>query len=187
VPAVVRAHPDPLVNRILVQKRDAELLQAFGRIRPIHATEPKRVFLLTSGPIPWVSIDYLVKLDELLPDARASRGPLAGKGVLPLAPAALVKLLPDEWPTENAAKSWVRYTLKGRIPGKNILSRDPTLYQLIRYRLAQQPGRPAEALTWLSDEAAVQKALEAIHGRPVTYLEIPDPSPTTSNPTGVTP
>jgi hypothetical protein len=113
VPAAVRAHPDPLVNRVLAQKRDAELLQAFGRIRPIHAPEPKTVYLLTSVPVPWLTVDRLAKLNELLPDARACRGLVAGKGVLPLAPGALVRLLPCEWP--NAAKSWVRDTLKGRI------------------------------------------------------------------------
>jgi hypothetical protein len=191
VPAVVRAHPDPLVNRVLKQKRDAELLQAFGRIRPIHATEPKMVYLLTSVPVPWLTVDHLVKLDEFLPDARASRGLVAGKGILPLAPGALIKLLPSEFATERAAKEWALRQKGSHSRDNNIYPASETLFRFIRYRTQGQRGSLTEAFTWLQDEAAVRAALEALHGRAVIHLEIPDatganPFPEPSNETEAT-
>lgn len=177
VPAAVRAHPDPLVNRVLTQTRDAELVQAVGRMRAIHGAEGRRLFVLTSVPVPGLEVDVLTTLNELLPDARASRGLIAGNGVLPLAPRALVELLPGEWATTNAARLWVRDTLR-KGGGTRESNTFPGIHPLfeVRYRLAGQRGSPTAALTWHRDEGAVRAALETLHGRPVTALEFAAPA-----------
>jgi hypothetical protein len=106
-PVKIRQHPDVRVNRVLRQHRDEELLQALGRIRPVHAKGEKWVWMVCNVPV-GLPVDATVTLDELLPSQRASRGLMAGRGVLPLATEWLMWLLQGEWPNRPAARKWAR-------------------------------------------------------------------------------
>src|SRR5207245_2006379 len=47
---LVHTHPDPLIDTLLRSIREAEIEQGIDRLRLVHATEPKRVVLLTNTP-----------------------------------------------------------------------------------------------------------------------------------------
>jgi hypothetical protein len=64
-PGRVRAHPDPRVQALLEQAREAEILQAIDRLRLVHNAEPKSVYILCSIPLPDIEIDRLVTWEEL--------------------------------------------------------------------------------------------------------------------------
>lgn len=170
-PARIRAHPDPLVNRVLMQYRDAELIQAVGRLRAIWGEAGRRLYVLTSVPIPGLKVDDLVTLDELLPDARTCKSLRAGDGVMPMAASALLKLMPGEWPNANTAKVWIRDNLKrGSFSINSILYGKTTPFRYVCYRVDGQRGSDTRALTYLADLDAIRHRLEVLHEKVVTLL-----------------
>ncbi|WP_181147668.1 hypothetical protein [Ensifer aridi] len=66
----VSYHPDPLCDAILRQIRDAELMQAIARVRPVHrsAENPCTVVVLTNVPLS-VQVDELALWEHIVPDA----------------------------------------------------------------------------------------------------------------------
>jgi hypothetical protein len=63
----VDAHPDPRVDAVLRMVRDAELIQAIGRIRAARAGKdsPKAVYLFCDVPLP-LAVDRVATLDEIM-------------------------------------------------------------------------------------------------------------------------
>jgi hypothetical protein len=60
----IDTHPDPRCQAVLEQAREAEIVQAVDRLRLIHNSEPKRVYLLTSIPVD-VTADRSLRWGEL--------------------------------------------------------------------------------------------------------------------------
>lgn len=65
----VSRHPDRRGHRVLVQIREAELMQAIARIRPIHrsAEVPCQIIVLSNVPLP-IQPDRFYKWSQIVPD-----------------------------------------------------------------------------------------------------------------------
>ena len=107
----VSIHPDPRVQAVVEQGREAEMIQAIDRLRLIHSERPKTVYILCSIPLD-IPVDELVTWKQLIGDRRLSDS-LAqcderGWDALPLAPKELTRLFPELWRTRKAAEDWAR-------------------------------------------------------------------------------
>jgi hypothetical protein len=106
----VSVHPDPRVQAVVEQAREAEMLQAIDRLRLIHATKRKTVYILCSIPLD-IPIDELVTWAQLRGDRRLSDAlaecDATGWDALPLAAKELTRLFPTLWPTKKAAERWI--------------------------------------------------------------------------------
>jgi hypothetical protein len=111
-PGKARAHPDPRVQAVIEQDREAESLQAIDRLRLVRNKEPKPVFILCSIPLPGLEVDRLVTWRALFGDEKLHKALSACAGppvsALPLSARWLTRRFPDLWKTEDAAKSWLR-------------------------------------------------------------------------------
>ena len=105
----VSVHPDPRVQAVVEQAREAEMIQAIDRLRLIHTTKRKTVHILCSIPLE-LPVDELVTWKQLTGDRRLSdaRAECDERGwdALPLAPKELTRLFPDLWPTNKTAERW---------------------------------------------------------------------------------
>lgn len=167
----VAAHEDPRIDAVLRMIREAEVMQAIGRLRALRAVSIKRVILLTSTPIPLPVT--LRPLAEILPSEKLARLFLAGDGVVPLAPELMVRMLPSEFPTVDAAKSWLKRE-RVSLPLLN------TLYKAgdtLKFR-TQGQRCPSTALAWVDHFDARQK-LEQLTGQRIVDCRPADPDPAT--------
>jgi hypothetical protein len=107
--ATVSVHPDPRVQAVVEQAREAEMLQAIDRLRLIHTKKRKTVYILCSIPLD-IPIDELVTWKQLIGDRRLSDAlaecDARRWGALPLAPRVLTRLFPQLWETAKAAERW---------------------------------------------------------------------------------
>jgi hypothetical protein len=71
-PAKVRLHPDPRVQAVVEQVREAEMVQAIDRLRLIHSPQKKTVYILCNIPLD-IPVDELVTWRELAEDGRLAR------------------------------------------------------------------------------------------------------------------
>jgi hypothetical protein len=106
----VSVHPDPRVQAVVEQSREAEMIQAIDRLRLIHNKKRKTVYILCSVPLD-LPVDELVAWKQLtgdrrLPDALAECDE-RGWDALPLATKQLHRLFSKLWTTETAAKRWL--------------------------------------------------------------------------------
>ncbi|MCB1797055.1 MAG: hypothetical protein KDJ70_22040, partial [Candidatus Competibacteraceae bacterium] len=88
---------DPRCREILESIREQESLQAVDRLRLIHATKPKKIFLLSNLPLPGLQPDELVALDDLLLPGRLAEVVL--RDGLIVGPATLSMRHPDLFQT----------------------------------------------------------------------------------------
>jgi hypothetical protein len=106
----VAVHPDPRVQAVVEQAREAEMVQAIDRLRLIHNEKRKTVYILCSIPLD-LPVDELVTWKQLTGDRRLSDA-LAqcddqGWDALPLAAKEMCRLFPNLWATRKAAERWV--------------------------------------------------------------------------------
>lgn len=109
-PQNVSVHPDPRVQAVVQQGREAEMLQAIDRLRLIHTEKRKTVYILCNIPLD-IPVDELVTWKQLIGDRRLGDA-LAecdetGWDAVSLAPRELHRLFPDLWATEKAAERWL--------------------------------------------------------------------------------
>lgn len=99
----VSYHPDPRGDRVLRQVREAELMQAIARIRPIHRSGeiPCQVVVLSNVPLP-VQPDRLASWAELVPD-RFDMARLAG--FMPDKSGDMADTFPDLFPSATAVRT----------------------------------------------------------------------------------
>lgn len=95
---------DSRIDAVFRQIQDAETLQALGRLRMVHATIEKRVFLLSNLPVS-IPVDHLVPFAELMPDRLELE--LIRKGHVPLTAKGLVKMRPDIVTNDSTARTWI--------------------------------------------------------------------------------
>jgi hypothetical protein len=88
----VQVHPDHRCQAMLEQIREAEIVQAVDRVRPVF--KRRRIIVLTSLALD-ITVDRAVPWTELRPDKFAHA--FARHGVLPLSAPDLVKAFPDLW------------------------------------------------------------------------------------------
>jgi hypothetical protein len=161
---VVEVHPDPRCQELLEQVREAEIVQAVDRVRPVFNW--RRIILLTNLPVD-------VTVDRVLPwaDLRPSRfvQAFARRGVLPLSTRDLTRSFPDLWSSEAAARKDLQRTgLRG-----DKVQIDYTIWGLsplnCSYRRRGQSGSKARALV-RADLPEPRAALEALIGPLVEFV-----------------
>ena len=195
------AFEDRRCQEILESIREQESLQAVDRLRLIHATKPKTIYLLCNLPLPGLPPDELVTLDDLLLPGRIAEVMLRDFAVV--GPAALAARHPDLFPTAKTAKEHLdRFSAGFNSPFPYIGSyRQTSLSNIATYRIeGTRGGKPRRALLALNLPLAMVAGLLAdIHGLPVTILEIapriaaqvdrlpPDLTPEPENPAWVPP
>lgn len=157
----VQVHPDHRCQAMLEQIREAEIVQAVDRVRPVF--NRRRIIVLTSLALD-ITVDRAVPWTELRPDKFAHA--FARHGVLPLSAPDLIKAFPDLWPTpkeaENALSYWAKNTLK--TPNKESIWRIKGVFLdplTATYRRKNQRGPAARALVRadLPDPRAVLEGL----------------------------
>jgi hypothetical protein len=173
----VQVHPDPRCQALLEQVREAEIIQAVDRVRPVF--NRRRIIVLTNVALD-LTVDHAVTWPELRPGKFAYA--FARHGVLPLSAGDLCRGFPDLWPSENTAKSDLsRGSLIGCNPqiiylfGVCTLLDQPPLQAT--YRRKAQKGKPARALVRadLPDPRAI---LESLVGELTEFhVEHPPESP----------
>jgi hypothetical protein len=109
----VAVHPDPRVQAVVEQSREAEMVQAIDRLRLIHTEKRKTVYILCSIPLD-IPVDELVTWKQLAGDRRLSDAlaecDARGWDALPLAPRELHRFLPELWGTPKAGERWLAKT-----------------------------------------------------------------------------
>jgi hypothetical protein len=99
-PVNVSVHPDPRVQAVVEQGREAEMVQAIDRLRLIHNEKRKTVYILCNIPLD-IPVDELVTWRELAGDGRLTDALAAcekqGWEALPLAAKELTRLFPELW------------------------------------------------------------------------------------------
>ena len=175
-------------------------MQAVDRLRLIHATKPKTIYLLCNLPLPGLPPDELVALDDLLLPGRIAEVMLRDFAVA--GPKALAARHPDLFPTVKTAQHVMDDFAAGlNTPFPYIGSyRQKGYLNIATYRTSGTAGKPRRALLSVNlPPAMVAGLLAEIHGLPVTILEIapriaapvdrlpPDLTPEPENPAWVPP
>lgn len=168
--ATTWGHIDPFVQRVLEQKREAEMLQAIDRLRLVHALAPKPVFILSNTPLD-LTVDELVTLEQL-----AGPGDYVGQlldhfaGVIPLRASILYEQRPDLFPTEKAAEKWAQpYT-----PKPLIVSIRQTGVKELRAKAVGQKGPSKTRVMVREDHPAPRAAVTHHLGQLSAYDGPPD-------------
>jgi hypothetical protein len=136
IPVEVRVHPDWRVQAVVEQTREAEMVQAIDRLRLIHSTGEKTVYLLCNIPLD-LPVDELVTWRGLVGDGRLVRAlewcEERHWEALPLVPEKLSDFLPELWGTAKAAERWL-----GRNPLNPLISTIRLWGALTDYRQGRQ-------------------------------------------------
>ena len=166
------AFTDPRCQEILESIREQESLQAVDRLRLIHASAPKTIYLLSNLPLPGLPPDELVRLDDLMLPGRLAEVMLRDSVLV--GPAALAGRHPDLFPTAKAAEREYRTFAAGAntaIPYKYSIRETRGLMSII-YRSQGTSGKPRRALVYGSTPTDFAAALlNDIHGAEITILE----------------
>ena len=167
-------HPDPDVQHLIEQVREAETRQAIDRLRLVHTDDPKRVVLLSSVPI-GIPVDEVAQWDTLRPNAVYSALGRFG-GVLPLSSAWLAEHATDLFSTPKAAKRAVE-KLKSPHPYNKVLLKAEGLFNLEHKRAKQR--RWSRALVHPRETAPHDK-LRSLLGDALQFREVQNTCETTS-------
>lgn len=187
----VSYHPDERADRIIRQIREAELMQAIARCRPIHrgADVPCEILILTNVPLP-LEVDEVTTWDSVIPD-RFEQMRLSG--FLPDVAGDCVAAYPGLWESAEAvrqAASRLRRRATGRATVESVtVSIEESLYgnghayaglSRVIYRVSGSrrsrgawvrvaPAETADAL-----ETRLAGLLEGLHGLSLVGA-LPDP------------
>lgn len=99
----ITVHPDPRAQAVLEQIREAEIVQAADRVRPVF--NRRRIILLTNV-VADVTVDRVMAWRDLR-NGGSRFDKLAAAGLLPLSPAGLHAVRPDLWSTVKAADRYL--------------------------------------------------------------------------------
>lgn len=159
VPLEVMAHPDPWVDRVLRQIREAEIEQAVDRIRLIHNATPKTVYLLSPVVID-ATIDQVVTWKDFKNGGTRIERAIDKYGFLPLSVRERSRVMPDLWPNPELSRKdgeAVRL-LSDQAEGKDLLDESDTKRMArVRYKRVTRPGKREaiqEAVIFVSRETA---------------------------------
>jgi hypothetical protein len=92
----VQVHPEPRCQEVLEQVREAEIVQAVDRVRPV--SNRRKIFVLNNLPLD-LTVDHAMPWPALRPGKFVHA--FARHGVLPLSAGDLSKGFSDLWPTEG--------------------------------------------------------------------------------------
>jgi hypothetical protein len=162
----VRVHPDPRVQAVIEQAREAEMIQAIDRLRLIHSTRKKTVIILCNIPLD-IPVDELVTWRQLVGDGRLEDALTACEeqewDALPLVPKEMNRLFPEAWITPKAAERWKDRTEHSKNPLHPSIFTIRDWGVLVEYRPKQQK-RWSKAIVRHGADARL--ALAAVLGLP---------------------
>jgi hypothetical protein len=179
----VTFHPNDWADRVLSQIREAEIVQAIDRLRPIFKDKPIEVVLLSPVAVD-LTVDQVVAWNDWLAGGTRIERALATARVVPLSAREAVRLLPAIWGSRGSA----RRDLEEDFLSAQIVNRDLYLrFGPIRtcvvaaYQAEAAPGRRAHEHKALIAAAPgeARTVLEALTG-PLRHFEVvrviePDP------------
>jgi hypothetical protein len=175
--SVVR-HPDPICDDIRWWICEGEVQQAVGRIRALHSTTRKKVYLINSCPT--LPADHLIKYRKLVSrdgDYGAGGGDRLAlifqifEGVVPLDRNLLHELFPSIFPNAESAKS--TFDELGENPLIYINGDSPLKPFTFKFRYEGQRGRfPMRCLSPLPPYL-VRSLLEEEYGS-LSLFEVPE-------------
>jgi hypothetical protein len=166
-PVKVEVHPDPRVQRVLEQIREAEIVQAVDRLRPLWN---RREFALLNHLCIDVTYDRIRGHTELVAGGTPLEKTYLAKGLLPFGARDLHSLMPALFATRKAAE---------RALAKNPLlpNKDPLWTGgVFLYRLQGQRGRSSRALIDLTRHADPRATLEAAFGPLAAFRALEQPT-----------
>ncbi|WP_156477582.1 hypothetical protein [Falsihalocynthiibacter arcticus] len=147
VPVRVLSHPDPWVKRILYQIREAEAEQAIDRIRLIHNTELKQVFLLSEMALD-ITVDRVVHWDDFKRGGSRIECAARKYNVIPLEGREAARLLPDIWNNHETANSDLApLRLTSGMVYNNSLYTNSDTKELCRVKYKRSVSKPERART----------------------------------------
>ncbi len=168
----VQVHCDHRVQVVHDQIREQESMQAADRLRLMHNTQPKTIYLLSNLPLD-IDVDELRSWDEIINGG--NRLELAwdrqSSGVLPLAGKWLATTFPDLWKTAEAAKLDVKRLRKRGQTSNGIYIRNLTLL-VYEYKPLNQRSW-SRCLSRFPDEAVTKATLQKLIGAAVTIRPMP--------------
>jgi hypothetical protein len=191
------AHPDPRVQAVVEQVREAGMTQMIDRLRLLHNQEPKEVIILCSIPLD-IEVDRLVTWEELAGNHRLNKllDMCAAKGLagLPLVPSWLTRRFPEIFDNPKSAENWLRNSqvldlLRKSSNPKNAINSirmgnlglfgseapsepEVATWRFVEYRPASRRGRWSNAaVCGLDARAAIAQAL----GVPESTVELRKP------------
>jgi len=189
-------HPDPLVEAVRRSICEGQLLQTEGRGRAVNRTADNSldVDILTNIPLP-ILVDETTTWDEILP---SPVDVMAARGIVGLDWPTVAAVLPDIFPSSQAAKMWFgrNKAEKDRLMiGEKVTNsyKDVLIgicypfaeYHLCHYRVAGNRKKrsalvdfhvhpePGLSLSQLYDHEVEVISAKAINPTPVAYLDPP--------------
>lgn len=167
-PVEVEVHPDPRCQEILEQLREAEIIQAADRVRPIFN---ERSIVLMNELVLDLTYDRTMTHEELVMGGNRFERAWKEKGILPMGARDLRHLFRGLWDTEKAAERDLEKAAFNT-PGNQMIITIWFRGVLTQYRVKGQRGpRPSSAWIDLSRHPDPKAALEAEVG-PVTEFRI---------------
>jgi len=165
---------DKRAQLIMEQSRESETLQAIDRIRMIHNTVLKHIYILSNIPLD-LDIDRTMHWKDLKKGGERIELLLLNDvdSVFPLSPKYLYENFSDVFKTLSAAKGWVTEFIKsGSTSGKNreffYSSLLDKTFHLYRYRIEGSSGRPNKALAPINlSPDDVEYQLMNLHGKEI--------------------
>jgi hypothetical protein len=163
----VDIHPDPRVQTVLEQIREAECIQSGDRCRPIF---DEREIVFANNLVLDVTYDEILTHRELVQGGGRIERVLARTGVIPETRDELVRVYPDIFTSLSTAQRDVGAWLEKRYQNPNRIS----IWGMVpfSYRRPGQRGRPAKV--WILAEILDKRAAaEAVLGE-LTMFEAVD-------------
>jgi hypothetical protein len=168
----VDVHPDPRVQRIIEQIREAGAIQNLDRVRPIYN---QRHLVAMNELVLDLTYDRVYRHRELVEGgSRIDRILKHTDGVLPLTPALLSALFPGLAGSASTARRAVRAWRRnwGHNPYRS------SLWDLtpVEFRQGRTAGQPSVAMV-STHHPDLKAALEAVVGPVTTFREVVRPQP----------
>ncbi len=170
-PVEVPIHPDPRVQAVFEEYREAELVQAADRVRPMFQ---QRNLVLANGLVLDVTYDVERTHAELVAGGNRWERAMAATGLVPHGARDLHRMHPRLFPTVKAAEHWIgRGGLSTPKPQReSSLEVGGTYF----YRLKGQRGSLSRVTIDLGRHPDPRAALTAAFG-PLTWFEDASPVP----------
>lgn len=171
----VNFHPNTWADRVLKQIRDAEIVQAVDRIRPIFKDEPIEITLLSPVVVD-LTADQVIAWKDYRKGGTRIEHALKQARVIPLSGREAARLLPTIWGNKRSADRDLKSdVLLGQTVNRTFyLENAPIRIGVVAtYRAEAEPGKRAhehKALIAASPDQA-RAVLEALTG-PLRYFEI---------------
>ena len=163
----VQVHADPNVQSILELIRERQSGQAISRLRMVHATEKKRVIIMSNVPLD-ICVDELVTTKELFAGGNPlSQAFQAMDGVLPLSAPWLVNSFPEWFKSVRQTKRLISNEKKGCHFPYSLYMENGTL----NFRLEGKKGSLQTCLS-IHDLETTRTKLEEIFSCKVILLKL---------------